>query len=165
MIIHHNTMRNQTWNRRSIPPKTHMCPHHPEPCFGSPHRSSSRRLNTQNTMIQHITVYCIQTCMKNRLQEKKGGNKTVKMRGIYDERAGSPLKECNPLAGWVDTLSCFQTEMLLEPPACQCSRRLGGITDLTLLFIWRVFAVVAEHLSSPFSLSPSSSPIPHLPFS
>lgn len=53
--------------------------------------------------------------------------------------------------------------MLLEPPACQCSRRLGGITDLTLLFIWRVFAVVAEHLSSLFSLSlshPVSPPSP-----
>lgn len=32
-------------------------------------------------------------------------------------------------------LSVVFRPMLLEPPACQCSRRLGGITDLTLLFI------------------------------
>lgn len=75
-----------------------------------------------------------------------------------DERHSSPLKEHNPLASWVDTLCCFQTQMLFEPPACQCSWRLGPegrwwwggggeLTDVTLLFIERE---VIEHLSSLF---------------
>ena len=44
-------------------------------------------------------------------KRKKGNTKQWRWQGyIYDERAGSPLKECNPLAGWVDTLSCFQAD-------------------------------------------------------
>lgn len=87
-------------------------------------------------------------------KRKKGNTKQWRRQGyIYDERAGSPLKECNPLAGWVDTLSCFQTDAAWAAGLPMHQTPGGGITDLTLLFIWRVFAVVAEHLSSPSSLT------------
>lgn len=95
MIIDHNAMLHQTLHRRSIPDENPSVSHRApilETCFGEENAVKKYTASVPHRRRQTINY-------------KMGAEGRWEflfyffLKAVYDERVGSQLKECNPLAG------------------------------------------------------------------